>query len=512
VLDDAEPSPADGRPAVDRLRANSVGVVGVVFMAVATAAPITAMTGNVPVAVGAGNGIGAPAGYLFATVVLTVFSIGYVAMTRHITATGAFYGFISQGLGRVIGLASGLLAVLAYIVFEASIVGIFAYFAESTVSAQFGVHLPWQLYAGVMLAVTAALSYFDIHLTSRILGVMLVAEVGVLALSAIAVLVHGGGPDGIPLSPIDPVKAFGGPSAGLGLFFAFWSWVGFESTAMYGEESRDPKRTIPRATLIAVVCVGLFYVFVSWMAVAGNGLAESVRIATTDPLGFFFGPTETFVGHWAVVLFQWLLITGSFACGMAFHQCAARYLYAIGREGLLWRKLGRTHHRHGSPFVASFAQTGIAVVIVALFSLFHQDPYLGLYTLMAILGTMAILIVQTLCSFAVIGYFRKNHPESRHWFRTFLAPLLGGAGMIAVVWLLVDNLDTAAGPAASTPFFHAIPWLVVTLFLVGVAGALALRRRRPDLYAILGRVVLDDSRERADTDLLQPIAGTHGQV
>ena len=48
---------------MDRLRANSVGVVGVVFMAIATAAPITAMTGNVPVAAGFGNGIGAPAGY-----------------------------------------------------------------------------------------------------------------------------------------------------------------------------------------------------------------------------------------------------------------------------------------------------------------------------------------------------------------------------------------------------------------------------------------------------------------
>ena len=102
---------------MDRLRANSGGVVGVVFMAIATAAPITAMTGNVPVAVGFGNGIGTPAGYLFATVVLTVFSVGYVAMTKHITATGAFYGFVSQGLGRVIGLASGLLAVMAYIVF-----------------------------------------------------------------------------------------------------------------------------------------------------------------------------------------------------------------------------------------------------------------------------------------------------------------------------------------------------------------------------------------------------------
>jgi amino acid transporter len=483
---------------MDRLRANSVGVVGVVFMAIATAAPITAMTGNVPVAVGFGNGIGAPAGYLFATVVLTVFSVGYVAMTKHITATGAFYGFVSQGLGRVVGLASGLLAVMAYIVFEASIVGIFAYFAQTTVLAQFGVHVPWQVFAAIMLAATAILSFFDIHLTSRVLGVMLVGEISMLFLMAVAVLVRGGGPDGIPLSPVNPLNAFGGPAAGLGLFFAFWSWVGFESTAMYGEESREPKKTIPRATLISVIGVGLFYIFVSWMAIAGNGLAKSVQIAASDPLGFFFGPTETFVGHWAVLLFQWLLITGSFACGMAFHQCASRYMYAIGREGLIWKRLGRTHAKHGSPYVASFTQTVIAVVIVAAFSLAGQDPYLSLYTLMAILGTMAILIVQTLCSFAVIGYFARNHRESRHWFKTFLAPLLGGIGMIAVVWLLVDNLDAAAGAAASTPFFRAIPWIVGALFVIGILGALALKRFRPETYAILGRIVLDDAAERTE--------------
>ncbi|MFC6065918.1 APC family permease [Streptomyces ochraceiscleroticus] len=482
---------------VDRLKAGSVGLVGVVFMAVATAAPITAMTGNLPIAVGAGNGIGAPAGYLFATAVLTVFSVGYVAMARRITAAGAFYGFISHGLGRVAGMASGMLAVLAYIVFEASIVGVFAYFAKTTVADQLGADLPWPLYAGAMLAVTAVLAHFDIHLTAKALGVMLVAEIAVLFAVSLAVLLAGGGPDGIPAAPVNPANAFTGTSAGLGLFFAFWSWVGFESTAMYGEESRDPKRVIPRATLVSVVGVGLFYIFVSWMTLSGNGLAESVRIASSDtPLDLFFAPTRTFLGDWAVDAFQWLLLTGSFACGMAFHQCAARYLYAIGREGFLHRGLGRTHPRHGSPYFASYVQTALATALVAAFWLTGQDPYVHLYTLLAILGTMAILIVQTLCSFAVIGYFRKNHPEDRHWFRTFTAPLLGGVGMTAVVVLLLVNMRTAAGDAADSLFFRLIPWIVGLVFFGGLGLALYLKARRPERYEIIGRIVLEDAAER----------------
>ncbi|MEU9377590.1 APC family permease [Streptomyces sp. NPDC048255] len=494
---------------VHRLKANSVGLVGVVFMAVATAAPITAMTGNLPIAVGFGNGIGAPAGYLFATLVLTVFAVGYVAMAKRITAAGAFYGYISHGLGRIAGMASGMLAVLAYIVFEASIVGVFSYFAKTTVHDQLGVDLPWILYAAAMLCVTAVLAHFDINLTAKALGVMLVGEVAVLFAVATAVLFAGGGPEGIPMEPVNPMNAFTGTSAGLGLFFAFWSWVGFESTAMYGEESRDPKRVIPKATLISVVGVGLFYIYVSWMTIAGNGLSKSVELsASASPLDLFFAPTQQFIGSWAVDSFQWLLLTGSFACGMAFHQCAARYLYAIGREGFLHPALGRTHTRHGSPYIASLVQSAIAIALVAAFWLTGQDPYVHLYTLLAILGTMAILIVQTLCSFAVIGYFRKNHPEDRHWFKTFTAPLLGGIAMGAVVVLLVVNMKTAAGLAADSLVFTLIPWIVAAVFLGGLALGLYLKLRAPERYEVIGRIVLEDATERTapSTETASPSA------
>ncbi|MEY9841002.1 APC family permease [Streptacidiphilus sp. EB103A] len=484
-------------PATQRLKANSVGLTGVVFMALATAAPITAMTGNLPIIIGAGSGSAAPAAFIFVTAVLTVFTIGYVAMARHITAAGAFYGYISHGLGRVAGMASGLLAVLAYVVFEASIVGIFAYFAQAAFASQFGVHWPWQVFALAMLAVTAALTYFDLHVASRVLCVFLVGEVLMLTLLSGSILFHGGGPDGLVPHTLNPLKAFAGPSAGLGLFFCFWSWIGFESTAMYGEESRNPKRIIPRATLIAVIGLGVLYTFVTWMTLSGNGLAKSASTAAgSSPLDLFLVPAQQYLGHWAVTVFGWLMCTSAFACGMAFHNCAARYLYAIGREGFISPALGRTHPRHGSPHIASFVQTAIALAIVVGFWAENQDPYGSLYTLTAILGTLALLIVQALCSFSVIAYFRRNHPETRHWFRTFTAPLLGGLGMLAAVYLLMANLDTAAGAASKTLFFKLIPWIVGAVFAIGIALALYMRARHPDRYERMGRIVMEDTAER----------------
>ena len=117
--------------------------------------------------------------------------------------------------------------------------------------------MPWPIFAVVMLATIAILTYFDINLTAKVLGVFLVTEIAILLAMAFAVLFAGGGPDGIPLAPLNPVNAFTGPAVGLGLVFAFCSWVGFETTAVYGEESRDPKRVVPQATLISVIGVGV---------------------------------------------------------------------------------------------------------------------------------------------------------------------------------------------------------------------------------------------------------------
>jgi amino acid transporter len=489
-----------GETTVHRLKPNAVGLLGVVFMAIATAAPITAMTGNVPFIVSSGNGIGAPASYLVAMVVLGIFAVGFTSMAKHITSTGAFYGFISYGLGRTVGLASGLLATFAYVVFEPALIGIFSVFATTTLEDQTGLSVPWWLFAALMLGINAMGTWFGVSVAEKVLVVLLATEVLILGLMAGSVALHGGGPDGFTFGPVNPVNAFQGTSAGLGLFFAFWSWVGFESTAMYGEESRDPKKIIPKATMISVLGVGVFYVFVSWMAITGNGEKEAVAAASSaNPLAMFFNPTEQYVGHWAVVVMQWLMITGSLACGMAFHNCASRYMYALGREGVvpaLKNTIGRTHASHGSPHIAGLVQTVVSGVLLAAFWIAGKDPYTGTYVLLAILGTMAILVVQAVCSFAVLAYFRSHHPESRHWFKTFVAPLVGGVAMLAVVVLLVSNMGAAAGPESGSLVLKATPWLVALVAAVGIGYAQYLKRRDPSRYALLGRTVLEETKER----------------
>jgi amino acid transporter len=528
-------APADPPTSPAGLKKGAIGMVAVIFMAVANAAPITAMTGNTPIAVGFGNGLGAPAGFLFATIILTLFALGYVAMAKHITTTGAFYGFISHGLGQVWGMASGALATFAYVVFEGSLIGGCAYFANDAVNTIVGVNIPWLVFAVGAIVVIAALSHFHISLAAAILGVTLVCEVLILFSLAFSVIFSGGGPDGFMLDQTVllnnafqglPSEAFGTAAAAgsmaIGLFFAFWSWVGFETTAVYGEESRNPKKIIPRATLIAVIGLGLFYTFISAMVIAGNGAKASVEASiSASPLDLFFKLVDANLGGFLLDIYKILLVIGSFACALAFHNAASRYLYALGREipsDRVRSTIGGTHHKHGSPYIASAIQSIITLVIVLLFAGFTAVqvpgadgvpvdtpslvPYTNVYGLLALIGTAAILLVQAICSAAVISYFWARKTHRGNVITTLICPLIGGVAMLYVVWLLWDNRAFAAGYAANSLVFKAGPYLILGVFVLGLAYALWMRFARPAAYAEIGRTVMEDTHERSD----EPVA------
>lgn len=492
-------TPAGVEPGRATLKRGAIGLAGVVFMVVAFSAPITAMTGNLPVAVGFGNGLGAPGGFVLATIVLAIFSVGFVALARHITAAGAFYTFVSRGWSRIPGLPAGVMSMFVYMTMEAGLIGIFSAFADQAFTNQFGLDLPWLVYAAICLVVIALLSHWDISLAAKVLGVVLVAEIAMLSISAVASLMHH--PEGMSWTSLNPVTAMStngvaGGVVGLGLLMAFWSWVGFESTAIYGEESKNPKRIVPQATMIAVIGIGVFYAFISWAVIVGNGPTKAVELASgASPFDLIYAPAQAYLGSWAVTVFEWLVVGGSFACALAIHNSAARYLFAFGRDGLLWRRLGEAHSKHASPWIASLTQSAIAGVILIICAVSGADPYGVLFVLVAIMATLCLLIVQTMSSVATVVYFhvKKQHPETASWWRTIAAPIIGGAGMVYVIYLMLSNMSAAAGGASETLFFKVIPYVVVGLLFGSMAVAAYLRKARPDLYERIGSTVFDDA-------------------
>jgi amino acid transporter len=487
------------RTDVHFLHKNAIGLLGVLFLTVTGAAPISAMLFNTPISVGFGNGVGTPAGFLFATVVLTIFSVGYATMAGKITAAGGFYSFISHGLGRELGMGAAFTSVVAYSVFEASLAGGFAYFANLKL-AQHDIHIRWFWLALFMVALIAILTYFDVRLSARLLGLALIGEVIILTIMDVGIFAQGG--HHVTAAAINPINAFKGfhggaglaaGGAGVGIFFAFWSWVGFEMAPNYAEESKDPKRIVPRSMYISVVGLGIFYVITSWAALSGyHSVNEAAKVAQTNSAEFFFIPTKDFIGGWARDIMSYLIITGSFACGMAFHNTAARYFYSLGRERVLPPVLGRTHHRWKSPHLATLTQSTIAALIVIGFAIFTgtHDPasqaYLQLYGLMAVMGVIIILAVQAVVSVAVWNYFRTQHPDEQHWWKTMLAPAISFVAQGIVLYLLFKNIKFIGSGYHYANYLGPID---AGIFVLGLAGAFYWKRKDPARYDAVGRLI-----------------------
>src|SRR2546421_7072172 len=188
------------RQDVAKLRKGAIGLGGVLFLPVTGAAPISAMLFNTPIVVGFGQGVGAPAAFMFATIVLAVFSVGYVAMARKKTAAGGFYSYISHGLGRELGIGTGYGSLVAYSVFEASLAGGFAYFLNLKL-ASFGGNVGWPWLALFMVPLIGVLPYFDVRVSANLLAIGLISEVVILVIFDIFMFGHGN----VNFAAINPV-------------------------------------------------------------------------------------------------------------------------------------------------------------------------------------------------------------------------------------------------------------------------------------------------------------------
>ncbi|TCO62218.1 APC family permease [Actinocrispum wychmicini] len=468
-------------PAGDgQLRRGVLGTGSLVFMVVAAAAPLTVMAGVAPLAIMIG-GIGAPAGYLAAGAVLTVFAVAFTRMTRHVGSVGAFYAYIAKGLGKAWGLAAALLALVSYNALQIGVYGLLAAQAQATLADVFGVNVPWPVIALVAVALVLVVAWLGIDVGAKVLGVLLVLESGILLLMAIGVLTHGGA-SGLDAKSYTPAAAFG-PGMGAAMSFCFGAFIGFESTVLYRREARDPERTIPRATYFAAGFMAIFYSFIVWSVIQAVGSEHAVAAAGDDIAGLFFTAIGTYVGPWASTLMHLLVISSVYASQLAFHNAITRYTYALARDGVLPAWMGKVHPRFRSPVRASVVQTVLAVVVIGAFAIAGADPYTRLLLGVNTPGVVGVVVLQTLTAIATVVYFlRRNKAASTS--TAVAAGIVSTVLLTVATYLLVDNVGLLTNTTATVNVL-LVSVVPVTL-LAGGLVALWLRSRRPATYARIG--------------------------
>lgn len=478
------PDPGQGRLEGNRLRAGAVGVGAVTFFVVSAAGPLVAIAGGFPLAMLFGDGPGMPAMLLGCTGLLLVFAAGYTALARHVVSAGGFYAFAARGLGGIAGGAAALTAVVAYNAMQVGIYGMFGSAARSLLLRYAAIAFPWYGYALLAVVTVAVLGYRQVDLSARILSVLVCCEyVGVLILDVAIVL--SGGAHGITFKSFTPAAIFSG-SPSIALLFCFAAFMGFEATTIYGEEARDAEHTIPRATYLAILLIGGFYVISLWCLIVGSGAAGLVAHlrGMQNPTRFLFELADQYVGRWLSATMSVLFVTSVFAGLLAFHNAAARYFYVLGRDGLLPSALGRTHARHLSPHVGSVLQTAIALVVVGAYAALGANPLLSLFACVTNVGTLGVIALMALSSVAVLVFFSRRGAPTGGFLRTRLAPALAAAALFVVLALAVVHFDVLTGSKGVLRVL--LPSIILAAGGVGALGAWRLRKSEPERYRRLG--------------------------
>jgi len=458
----------------------TLGTAGIVFMVVAGAAPLTVIAGILPLVLLTGNGIGAPVNYLIAGLVLIVFSVGFTTMSHHIKNAGAFFSYIQKGLGRIPGIAAASLALITYALL---LVGVFAYFGESTRNAVLtmtGVDIAWWVYTLAGIALVAFLGFRNVEMSAKVLGLLLIAELLVVIIVDFAIIVVGG-EGGLRADPLLPQNVFTN-GFGIGFMFAIFGFIGFEATAAFRNEAKDPNRTIPRATYISVTIIALFYAFSAWVFINGIGVDSAVEAANEDPVGLVHDLGAQYAGAVVHDIMQVLLATSFFACVLTFHNVISRYLFTLGKVGVLPGALASVHKKHFSPWFASSVTAVVTAVLVIVFALPGFDPVIHIYTWMSGAATLGLTLLMSATSVAVLVFFAKNPQFQYSVWRTKIAPAIAVIGLGTAMVLIIINFEFLIG---SMPLAITFAAVIVIFILGGIALGYYLKSRKPETYAEL---------------------------
>ena len=468
---------ASNAEAAPRLAPDQLGVPGVVFLVLAAVAPLTGAIVVMSLAIALGNGAGVVFAVLAVAAILLLFAVGYAQMSHELVNAGGFYAFVLKGIGRPGGLVAGLIATLGYNFFVAGALGTTGFFASVVVNDLFGIQINWYLASLILMVASFLLARGGIEVSAKVLGVALVLETLTLLVFSVSVLFQ----TGVSLDVFTPGVMWGG-SVGVALLLAATAFLGFEATSLFSEESKDPHRTVPRATYAAITIIAIIHAVTVWALVSAAGVQDAQQVAqehlaTGD---FVFVLIQKYLGTPMLKVAEVLLVVSLFAALLAFHNMAARYLYSLGRVGILPRSLSRTR-RNGVPQAALAANFVFAVVAAGVFAVFQLDPITTLVPVMIGFATLAIIVLQLLASFSIVVHFRRTRDP--RWLTTFVAPGLGCLGLLTITVMAVDNFPLLAG--SDELYVRLLPWVLVLTVVAGLVYAPILRKRRPAVYAAL---------------------------
>ncbi|NEY31785.1 amino acid permease [Streptomyces sp. PRKS01-65] len=472
------------------LRAGRLGTGGLLLSVLAATGPLMVVAGVMPTTYAVMGIVGQPLLFVLLGVVLVLFSVGYAEMSRHVHNAGAFYAYISRGLGGTAGASAALVALVAYNALQVGIYGILGFEVSGLLATYADVEVAWWIPALLTVLAVGALGWLKIDVNARVLGVLLLVEVVLVVLFDIAAVADPGA-EGLSLQAFDP-QTLSGAGVGTALCFCIAAFLGFEQAPVYAEETSRPHVLVPRVMFLAVAGVAVFFALSSWALSVAAGPSRIVGTAREQSAGLLFFLTESRLGATFTDVLHVLFVTGMFAALLSFHNVVARYAFAMGREGLLPAAFGRTTGGSGAPGTGSLLQTAVSALVVTGFALADDKPagdptapVLHLFTWGGNIGALGVIVLMAAASVSVVVFFARRGAARAQAVR-IVTSSLAGVALLVIAGYTVKDFDVLVGAGPGSSLSWALPGIIGLAVLAGLVQGLVLRARAPERHARIG--------------------------
>jgi len=461
------------------LAEDRLGAPAVLSFVLSAVAPLTVCAGVITTAYAVTGLTTIPAAFIVVALILALFAVGFVAMARRIVNAGAFYSFVARGIGQPAGVSAAFVAVAAYNALQVGLYGAFGASLAEYAELRLHIHVTWWACALGAWLLTAVLGNLAIDLNGKILAILLFCEFVTILVITVSGIVHpaGGRLDAHPLWPGNLLAA----GSGAALAIAVLSFTGFEQSAVFSEEVREPRRTVNIATYTSIAVIGVLYGSASWAMTAFYGTGAVVDAAKADGPFAFFRLGGSAVSDVAQVLF----ITSLFAAMLSFHNAVARYMFALGRERVLPAALGNVNPRTSAPQIASLTQSVLGLIVIVVYAAAGLDPFVQLFFWIGTTGGFGVLLLLCATSAAVIGFAVKTKYPDGVW-RSFIAPGLALVALTILAWRTVVDYAVVLGVRPGDRVAWILPSLYLVIALAGLLWGLFLRQARPHVYGSIG--------------------------
>lgn len=471
-----------GSPTLAR---NAIGLTEVLFQCITHMAPAVATALSIGAATSFAGGI-TPLAVLFAMIAVLFTAYSMSELARHLPSAGGMYTYVSRGLGSFFGWLMAWSFALAEPLIMPILLGGFGFYGAIFLSTYLGIEfqLAWIVLAVLCGLIVWFLIYRGIALSTRA-GVILGAiEIGIFLIISALLIVNA---EENTLSVFIPGED-GVLPAFQGMIFCLLAFIGFEAAAPLGEETAEPRRTIPQAVIWSAVLVGLFYVFNMYAATVFFGpdqMGDFLAANDGDPWG---GMATEVLGTLGGLLVIFAILNSCVANANASATAATRSLFAMGRATLISRWFAAVHPDYRSPINAVHFQAVLGIIVaVGLGLLLADDPFEGaaglnvyvwLGTLVGLLFAGMYIAVNVAC----IGYFMREKRDEFNPIKHVIIPVLGVIAMIPAVLAVIGGVTIPILNVELSPYENSLRWtapVVGVWLLLGVIAYFYLRSRNP---------------------------------